>query len=710
MRDPSTVLSEGPARQLDSVPTLAYAPSLDGVRGLAVLAVVAYHSGLAFMPGGFLGVDVFFVLSGFLITTLLLRDCQSLGTIRLRRFWSRRARRLLPALLAVVTFVVCYAAFVAPKGLYTTTRGDALSALFYFANWHFIASGSNYFVQTGPVSPLTHTWSLAVEEQFYVVAPLLVLGLFKAFRRLGPLLLILIAGALGSALEMALLFRAGTNLSRLYYGTDTRAQSLLVGAALAVGLIVLTQWRNGYLPNAGEWGWSPTSKTSRVLIVMAGFAGLLIDAFFIWRIPYESAFLWQGGFLLAEVGAAGVLLAAVATPRALVAKALSVTPLRYVGRISYGVYLWHFPLFLWIDQAHTGISGYPLFGMRLAITLSVATVSFFGLEQPIRRGRFFRNWRAWVGCPIAVGGVLSLIVLTTGAGIPAPVIATSRVFLRTPTGASNRVLFVGDSTALALGVDLGFDTTSNHISVIDKGIVGCGVAESEEVSTQGRAGLGHTSPACNPASPKSAQWPALWNEWVAQYRPVDVVILAGRWELSNDIWQGQWTNITHRSFALYVRHQLERAVRIASSQGAHVDLLTAPCYSTTSALLPGPVVNDSPQRLAIYNTIVRKVAALTSARTTLINLDNLICSGGRYHEQLDGVTIRAPDGVHFPFFSVSDPCAADPDTLAETRRAGLWLGKELWPEILAQPSRGALRLGGDPKSPSPSAANKNGAL
>ena len=202
-------------------PSLSYIPALDGIRGVAIVVIMGYHSGVLLTSGGFYSLDMFFTLSGFLITSLLISEWQRTSTIRLWRFWARRARRLLPALLVMLLGVAIFAAFLVPAGTYPTLRGDAFSALFYFANWHFIAAGSNYFNQSELTSPLTHTWSLAVEEQFYLVWPLVVLGLLALWKNLRVLLVVCLAGALASAIEMAVLYNPG-DVDRLYYGTDTR--------------------------------------------------------------------------------------------------------------------------------------------------------------------------------------------------------------------------------------------------------------------------------------------------------------------------------------------------------------------------------------------------------------------------------------------------------------------------------------------------------
>ncbi|RQX06450.1 acyltransferase family protein, partial [Micromonospora globispora] len=219
-----------------ATPRIAYQPALDGVRALAVAAVLAFHGGVAALPGGFLGVDAFFVLSGFLITSLLLAEHRDAGRIDLVAFWGRRVRRLLPALLLVLVVVLLVSRQLMPGTELGALRWDALAALGYVANWRMANRGGDYFAATGSPSPLQHTWSLGIEEQFYLVWPLLLIVLLAwaaRRRRLGVALLVILVGAVGSALAAALLF-APDAVDRVYYGTDTRAVALLVGAALAV--------------------------------------------------------------------------------------------------------------------------------------------------------------------------------------------------------------------------------------------------------------------------------------------------------------------------------------------------------------------------------------------------------------------------------------------------------------------------------------------
>lgn len=665
-------------------PSLHYMPALDGLRAVAVAAVLCYHGGISWLPGGFFGVDAFFVLSGFLITSLLLGEWSRSGTIRLRSFWGRRARRLLPALFAMVLFVVCYAEFAVPAHTYPGIRGDALSALFYAANWHFISSGSNYFAQTALTSPLTHTWSLAIEEQFYVLWPLVVLAVLRIAKRpLRALWWVSVLGASASALEMALLYRAGASVTRLYYGTDTHAQSLLVGTALAAGLLWFrARDRQGTLRPLTR-----ASSRARWTVAFGGAIGVIGCALVWTEVGAGSAVLFQGGFLLAAIFAALVLLAAVCLPRGVLARVLSVAPLRYVGRISYGIYLWHYPLFIWLDGARTGLEGGALFALRCGVTFAVATASFFFLERPIRHGNLLRGRRALVAMPVALALSATVTVWATagsalGAAASAP---SSRRGAGAPVveGAPLRVLLIGDSTALTLGMAIGGAAKAYHATLQVKAILGCGVSEGREVRFTGK--LATVPRPCNssPAppgtpllertptpfggsveTPDAERWTQWYRSWVARIEPNVVVLLAGRWEVVTRRVDGRWTNILHPDFARYVEQELVRTVRLASAHGAHVELMTAPCYDPGEQPDGQPWPTASANRLAAYNRLVRRAAARFPGIASVFDLGTLVCPGGVYHQSLDGVQLRLPDGVHF------------------TPGAGRYLDARVWPSIV----------------------------
>ncbi len=636
-------------------PSISYIPALDGIRGVAIIVIMGYHAGVFLTSGGFYSLDTFFALSGFLITSLLISEWQRTTTVRLRRFWARRARRLLPALLVMLLGVALFAAYVVPPGTYPTLRGDAFSSLFYYANWHFIANGSNYFNQSALTSPLTHTWSLAVEEQFYLVWPLIVLGVFKLWKSVRVLLMVCVVGALASAVEMGVLYSPG-DVNRLYYGTDTRAQSLLVGAALAASLSLWADHRRRagtVAPGTdrirrragGDPAWAVQTARGRAGTLAVGLAGVGVSALLWTLVSYNDALAYRGGFLLAALATTAVLFSVVCSQRSVLARCLSVAPLRYVGRISYGMYLWHFPLFIYLDHARTGLTGYPLFAVRVLVTLVVATGSFYVIERPIRQGNMLRGWRSWAVTPVAVLGTAAALIAATSVpavAAKAPPPPASALF----AGPQVRALVVGDSTALTLDIGLNeFATRDYDVKPFNGGILGCGVTDGAEYQEKGVDAP--MAVQCRGTPPRS-QWPALWKADIAKDHPNVVMILAGRWEVSNRTYDGRWTNIENPTYAAYVQRELRYAVQVAGSGGAAVVLMTAPCYDTGEQPDGAPWPEDSRTRLAIYNGIVRRVAASTPG-TSLLNLNAMACPGGQYEEFMDGQQVRLGDGIHFTF-------------------------------------------------------------
>src|SRR5436309_12883932 len=306
-----------------NAPHIAYRPGLDGLRALAVAAVFLYHSRIDWLPGGFLGVDLFFVLSGYLITSLLLVEWEARNRIDLRRFWLRRARRLLPALVLVVLAALALAAIFARQDL-AHTRSDAVSSLLYYTNWHLIIANHSYFNVMGNPSLLNHLWSLAVEEQFYIVWPLLLVpGLVLVGRRRLPMLVI--AGIAASAALMWILYNPNSDPSRVWYGTDTRAFLLLMGILLAL-----------------VWPAIERMRRSLPLLELLGVAAVVASVLLCRQLHDFDPTIWHGGDLAAAFCFA-VLIAAVAHPQTGIGQAFGVAPLRWVGERSYGIYLWHFP-------------------------------------------------------------------------------------------------------------------------------------------------------------------------------------------------------------------------------------------------------------------------------------------------------------------------------------------------------------------------------
>ncbi|WP_431085976.1 acyltransferase family protein [Paenibacillus sp. 8b26] len=358
-----------------------YMPGLDGLRALAVIAVIVYHLNPDWLPGGLLGVGVFFTLSGYLITDILVSQWDTYHSFKMKDFWLRRARRLLPAMLTVVAVIVLCSLLFDPSRL-AALRGDVPAALVYMSNWWFIFHQVSYFDSFGPPSPLGHLWSLAVEEQFYILWPLLLaLGLKYMPKR------IVLAGwvtclALTSALLMAVIYVPGTDPSRVYYGTDTRGFALLIGAALAL------VWPSSKLKGQA-------SAKARLLLDGIGAVSLLLLCHWAWASNEYDPSLYRGGLLgIALVTA--IVVAVLAHPVSHLGKLLGLKPLRWIGARSYGLYLWHVPIItLTTPQVDTeGVHVLRII-LQLLATVLLASLSFKYIEEPIRHGGF-RRWAAGI--------------------------------------------------------------------------------------------------------------------------------------------------------------------------------------------------------------------------------------------------------------------------------------------------------------------------
>ncbi|MET0342911.1 MAG: acyltransferase family protein [Polyangiales bacterium] len=354
-----------------------YYAAIDGLRALCVLAIMVYHAHAAWLPGGFLGVEVFFVVSGFLITSLLRMEHESTGRIAFGAFLARRARRLFPALYVLLAATMLYAVLLLPDELFSL-RKEAVAGLSYGTNWYLVWANHSYFEQVGRPSLLMHLWSLAVEEQFYLAWPL-VFGLAFAripARRAGVLTGML---ACASAAWMYTLFVPDTDPSRVYYGSDTRASGLLIGAALALLASPRPSPRptraGGHLHDA---------------LGLLGLTALATAAYFV--LESDDA-PYQGAMVLVDLCAVLVILASL-HPRAHAIRLLLGNPLlRWVGTRSYGLYLWHWPVFaLTRPELDVALEPLPLLGLRFGLSFVLAELSFRLVEEPVRSGAIARAW------------------------------------------------------------------------------------------------------------------------------------------------------------------------------------------------------------------------------------------------------------------------------------------------------------------------------
>ena len=655
-----------------------YRPALDGLRAVAVIAVLLFHSDFSWARGGYLGVSSFFTLSGFLITTLLVVEYNREGRINLRTFWARRARRLLPAAFLAVLLASFYVLLAGPNNVVESFRGDGLAALLDVANWRFVFAGNGYLetfsLATGvrtAQSPVLHFWSLAIEEQFYVFFPALLVGLLRLAK--GRLVRIAIAiGALTAiSVGLGIFLGSGADNSRAYFGTDTRAAELLVGALLALALCARG---------------SAVSSGSRTSIVGVISLGVMLVAWM--TVDHHDRLLFRGG-LLANAGLTAVVIL-VAIQQNWFSRALSWRPLVALGRISYGIYLFHWPIFQWTVPWAGSTSPAALLVVRSLMTLAVSVVSYYLLEQPIRLGRVGRRTRttvipawtavsafvfvAWalapaprtVFAPVAADSVAdgtsptdlalsklddelpamptgtvdlsgsststaqgttertqSTATSSTASGLTDPTTVTNST--TAPFADPKRILIVGDSVALTLG--RGFERYARDESILAWNIARstCGIPRAEIL-------VGVTivkSKTCE-------NWPELWSVATKGFDPDVVVVLSPIWDAMPHRADG-WDTMLAIGDPVYddwLLAEYEAAADILTNGGAKVFWLDSPCAEN----------KDMSEAALRLNAVI---ARLDMARgdTKGIEISDVLCD-----PQGDWTHSRDVDGFHFSDF------------------------------------------------------------
>jgi peptidoglycan/LPS O-acetylase OafA/YrhL len=659
---PDVPVQPSPGRSSPSAP---YVPALDGLRGLAVLAVLAFHLGASWAPGGFLGVSVFFTLSGYLITRLILREISLTDGVDLLAFWARRLRRLLPAALLTILLVLLLASFtptLAPAAL----RGDVLASLGYVANWRFLASGESYANLFQAPSPLLHYWSLAIEEQFYLLYPLVLWLVLRArsggasFTRV--LRVVLVIGIMASVAVGVLAGRAG-NADFVYYSLPTRAAELLAGALLAasVGAARLVGRQ------APRW------------VTAAGFASLAVLALLCATTTKTSPWIGEGGLALFGLVSVALVLASLA--QGPFATLLSLAPLRGLGLISYGVYLYHWPILQWLTPERVGLDGLALAAARVSVTLVLAIASYFLVELPVRHGRLVRGRVAWVAAPLGIAAVALTGIIATGAIVGPPsvdfaaaardlakataeappppltnpatvpaTVPTSGVptFVPTP-GVAPRVAFFGDSTALmtAQGVQRWATDTGQMVVVEGAAYYGCGILR------EGPTRLGDR------VAPPPTACGGLAEQWAGaadRARPDIAVIEVGPIEVDDHLLAGEseWRAVGDPVYDARLEAQMLAGVDALLARGVTPVLLTSPPIEHAN-LDPRPSSGD-PARMARFNAILRSVARQRPG-VRIVDLSEWVKA------RPEGVFDRAlrPDGVHF-------------DAATATTTVAPWLG------------------------------------
>jgi peptidoglycan/LPS O-acetylase OafA/YrhL len=614
--------------------SFSYRPGLDGLRALAVAAVFAYHLDAGWARGGYLGVDTFFVLSGFLITTLLLVEWDGSRTVSLAAFWARRARRLLPALFLVLLAVAAYAAWLARPEQLGDLRADMFSTLFYGANWRFINSGQSYFSLFSDASPLRHAWSLAIEEQFYLVWPIVTLVCLRLARGRHFLLgAVCVGGTIASAITMARLYDSA-DPSRAYYGTDGRAQLLLIGALLA---IVLVRHQPRRLP----------------AIAATHALGLVGVLYVLWAFSHvgdTSAWMYRGGYAVFALAVAALITSVVQPERTPWNRVLCLAPVVWIGRISYGIYLWHWPVIVILSPARTGLDGATLTLVRVGVTLGLSTASYYLVELPVRERRFFRRRLALALSPAAFVATGLVIVMATFGAAPLPAYYRSdptRVIKRGSTasaaGASApvrapRVLLVGDSIATSLYPGLDEVASRAGIELSAAAYPGCGMIRGLPALPNGTPIKGYGE-ACEQAMPQ------LQEDMLTRVQP-DLVVWLSNWEVTDHLVDGQWLRLgTPDGDAGIAGLLAETGDRLRSTGARLVILLPAP--PTPDGYSPSYSYSARMLRLPILDQLLQGEAARRPDLTSVIDLGPIACPGGApCSDTVNGMRIR-PDGSHF---------------------------------------------------------------
>lgn len=620
------------AADVSTRPTLTYVPGLDGLRGAAVAAVLAFHAGR--LKGGYLGVDLFFVLSGYLITSLLLLEGTAAGRIGLARFWGRRARRLLPALGVMLAGVSLYAWVAADPGELHRIRWDGLATLAYVANWRQIFGQVDYFALFAAPSPLEHTWSLAIEEQFYVIWPLVFVALVAVIRRrntrrgkakgnLGAAVLVLslVLGAAALALQVVLGHDSGW--ARVYFGTDTRAFAILAGAAVAG----YTVWRGPVAEGAPR----------RVLEVAAlvGVAALAVA----WTTMDGTGSLVRHGGLAACSVAGALVVAAVAQPReTLVARLLAVAPLRWLGLISYGVYLYHWPIDVWLSSDRTGLSGVPLIALQLGVTLAVSVLSYRFIEQPIRHGVSWPRVASFAAPAVGAVAIAVLIIASTttsafdrlGPSDPLPAAAED---WHGPT-----TMIIGDSVGWYLG-DQGFEDLETEPSMrfVNDAAPGCAFPPTDRFRLPDGSETDLFTASCDRD----------WLERIDEYDVTRVVFVVGASVSDAPRHDGEFLTPCSSEWRDYYVDELSTWTRRFAEAGAHTYLVTMP-PAGDAGTRTAEVTAANTRSAACGNRSMKDVAAADPGNVSVIDLQAKLCPDDRTRcaTSWGGVTLR-PDTAHF---------------------------------------------------------------
>jgi peptidoglycan/LPS O-acetylase OafA/YrhL len=627
----------------------AYIGALDGLRAVAVVGVIIYHFAPDALPAGFLGVDVFFVVSGFLISRLVVSEIVGTKSLGLRHFWARRVRRLLPALATMTLVVLIAVAFKFSDAELHDVRAQALGTLFYCANWVMIYAKGSYFASVGRPSPFLHMWTLAVEEQFYLVFPLVCFAARRVIIR-HPIRasVVALAGALASTAWMAVLVSPTGDPSRAYLGSDSHAMGLLVGVALGILAGAHTPWEAA----------ATRLRSSAVLTRVGAVIGIvaLLAVLVTMRVLEGSTYaLYRGGFLAFSLACGAIICVVAMLPQSRVAEMLSAPWLVAVGLRSYSLYIWHWPVRVFITPS-SGLTGAGLFVVRCVVSIVLAEISFRVIERPFRVGAVARRLgsRGAVAYFAAVTVVVAVLVTTVAAPVALPPSdlgraaaavqqhrrprdtsgSTGPTATSTPVVPELRVDVFGDSTGLVFGLAGAYHADELHITVGGDASLGCGVVHVDHFS-DGRV-------VDNPK--ECAGWQARWNKILHHDPHAVVALMTGAWDILDQesdagvirFGTPAWTNLVSAS--------LKAALRVLTAGGRTVQVFQVPCYGAGDANFPLPERSD-PLRIAALNEIFVKTAQ-EMPHVEIVQWRNLVCPNDHRVESLHGVRLWEPDDVH----------------------------------------------------------------
>jgi peptidoglycan/LPS O-acetylase OafA/YrhL len=583
-----------------------YFPAVDGLRGLAILSVLLYHT--SWFAGGLFGVDVFMVLSGFLITLLLFREGSSTGSVSLARFYRRRFKRLMPGLS--ITLLAVVGVTLAFGGLREAQQvgAKAIAALFQYANWLQIANGDAYWEGFGRINPLAHMWSLSITEQFYLVWPLLFLIVFWVCRRAAMATTVVITLFLaGSALVAPLMF-TGANTDRLYLGTDARAVDFLAGAATA-GFVFTLRRRQGQRGHQRKPRWTTIVLT---IVGLAALAALVAAS--VLTASYRDAWLYRGGIAVVAVVAA-IAIATLCHDRGPLVRIFSFGPLAEVGRISYTMYLLHVPIYWLMQKWLPTIEPYALFIVGGGITWLASMAMHYAVTERLR----LRPWRPARAVPTSILVIAAILA----GGIYLPVVSSYRM------NPGNRpvVLMLGDSVSADLAEAIALHG-SNSLAAVDGSIAGCGAMAADAVRP--------VSGVVWPRSKQCAIRQRLWRDRLHSAQFKAIVVHFG-WDAADQQVTGTWMRPCDPAYERAYRGRLADAITLikAEAPGVPVAMMNERVGSWAA----------TPEQLTCYNQILRSVAGQQQVR--VLDLNAMLCPP-------QGCTLTDPagrelfaDGVHF---------------------------------------------------------------